>query len=329
LIDDWDSARPPDKVAYLKQSFIGGIIFFAFFIRTNGLLLLPTLFFYELLRLVKLKPSFSELKKHLLLLATPYLAFLLLWAITSLIFPDGQSSHLAHYQNFRFSQLGEYLRFYTNLGEEFFAEILFAKFTYLLFGFFFFAGIFLKFKENLLFILYFFFTVVLYISWPHKQGIRFLFPILPFFFYLALQGFRAVLPKNSKIASLFPRLILSALILVFFIISTLNLRENLLHPQESNGPFDAVSIELFEYIKKTLPEESVVVFFKPRVMRLMSDRDSILILSCENLPRGEYLVINKKWEDMGQIAPAEAKNCSPALEKLFWNRRFILYQIAP
>jgi len=215
------------------------------------------------------------------------------------------------------------------LGEEFFAEILFANFIYLLFGIFFFAGVFLKFKENILIILYFFFTVALYISWPHKQGIRFLFPILPFFFYLALQGFRAVLPKNSKIASLFPRLILSALILVFFIISTLNLRENLLHPQESNGPFDAVSIELFEYIKKTLSEESVVVFFKPRIMHLMTNLDSILILSCENLPRGEYLVINKKWEDMGQIAPDEAKSCSVGLEKLFWNRRFILYHIAP
>ena len=329
LMDDRDSARPPDKIAYLKQSLIGGIIFFAFFIRTNGLLLLLSLFAYEILRLVKLKTSFSELKKQILLLATPYLTFILLWGLTSLIFPDGQASHLSHYQNFHFSQLGDYLLFYTNLGEEFFAEIVFAKIIYLLFGFFFFVGIFLKSKENILFILYFFFTVALYISWPHKQGIRFLFPILPFFFYLALQGFRVVPLKKSKIASLFPRLILAALILVFFVISTLNLRENLLHPQESNGPFDEVSIELFEYIKKTLPEKSRVVFFKPRVMRLMTDRDSILILSCENLPRGEYLVINKKWEDMGQIAPDEAKSCSVGLEKLFWNRRFILYHIAP
>ena len=331
LIDRCDFSRDPNRLAYLKEIAIGIIIFAAFLTRTNGLLLLPTLFFYQLHLLLNRKDAFHAGKKHLLLFALPYLSFFSLWAISSLIFPGGQASHLSHYQNFQFSQLGSYLLFYTKLGESFFAEILYAKIVYALFGFFFFAGILLKFKENILFILYFSLTLLLYISWPYTQGIRFLFPILPLFIYLAAQGFDALLsllPKKIKpTLTLFPRIAISLLALLFFSLSAQAAAENIQNERAIHGPFDEVSIELFEYIKKNLPEDSLIIFFKPRVMRLMTDRDAILVLSCENLSKGDYVVINKKWEDMGQIAPEEIESCPADLENIYKNRRFIIYQI--
>ncbi|NQU30361.1 MAG: hypothetical protein HQ525_06810 [Anaerolineae bacterium] len=331
LIDRPDAVPSSNGSGYARRILIGGMMFAAFFVRTNGLLLLPTLVAYEIFLLVKGKMDFVEIKKNILLLATPYLVFFALWILTSLIFPDGQASHLSLYENFRLSQLWPYLLFYLNLGQSFFAEIAYAQVLYGIFCLFFLAGIFRKFKENILFILYFVLTLLLYISWPALQGIRFLFPIIPVFIYLAAQGFGVILSfmteRTSKIIQLFYRGVLIYLALAFFVISGQGALGNLASEREIHGPFDEVAIELFDYVKKNLPEDSLIIFFKPRIMRLMTGRDSILVLTCENLEHGDYVVINKKWEDMGQIAPEEITSCPIGLEKLYNNRRFVVYQI--
>ena len=118
-----------------------------------------------------------------------------------------------------------------------------------------------------------------------------------------------------------------ALALLFFIRSAQTSLQNLENGRAIHGPFDETSIELFEYIKSNLPEDSLFIFFRPRVMRLMTDRDAILVLSCENLSKGDYVVINKKWEDMGQIAPEEIKSCPIALNDIYKNRRFVIYEV--
>ena len=41
----------------------------------------------------------------------------------------------------------------------------------------------------------------------------------------------------------------------------------------------------------------------------------------------DYVVINFKWEDMGQIAPEEISSCATPLEELYKNRRFVIYKI--
>jgi len=120
-------------------------------------------------------------------------------------------------------------------------------------------------------------------------------------------------------------LVYAALTMLFF--SAQQALNNLANDRAIHGPFDEVSIDIFEYIKKTIPEDSRVIFFKPRVMRLMTERDSILVLACENLTNGDYVVVNKKWEDMGQIAPEKITACPVPLTALYKNRRFILYEI--
>lgn len=63
-------------------------------------------------------------------------------------------------------------------------------------------------------------------------------------------------------------------------------------------------------------------------MRLMTDRDSILVLSYENLFKADFMAISLKWEEMGQIAPEEIAFCPISLNKIYKNRRFVLYQIS-
>ncbi|MBT3338445.1 MAG: phospholipid carrier-dependent glycosyltransferase [Anaerolineae bacterium] len=331
FMDRLDAPSAPEKSTNLQRILVGGAIFVAFLTRTNGLLLLPSLVVYEIFSLVKRRQNFKQVKEYLPSSLISPLIFLGLWGLSSLFLPDGQASHLAQYENFHFSQLWDFLIFYAKLGVAFFAEIPGALFLYFIFIIFFFVGIIFKFKENFLFLLYFFSTLLAYLSWPHLQGIRFLFPILPIFIYVAAQGVRKVLSQTSGSSAEFLEviyrgvLVYAALTMLFF--SAQQALNNLANDRAIHGPFDEVSIDIFEYIKKTIPEDSRVIFFKPRVMRLMTERDSILVLACENLTNGDYVVVNKKWEDMGQIAPEKITACPVPLTALYKNRRFILYEI--
>ena len=327
LIDYWDSDVLPPKQKYLHQMMIGLAIFAAFITRTNGLLLLPSLMAYEIFFAVKRRTIKASLSRWLL----PLITFLLLWGIFSIIFPDGQASHLEHYQNFEISQLWKFSAAYIRMAGEFFGENYIAPFFYVIFGVFFIVGFFSKFKENLLFSLYLFSTLLLYVSWPYLQGVRFLFPILPFFAYISLQGmwtFSQQLPEaSSRWLTFFYRGLLVTIIATMFIASFQYASQNLAQDRAIHGPFDDVAIELFEYVKNQTPEDSRIIFFKPRIMTLMTGRDSILVLSCDNLAKADYVVINLKWEDMGQIAPEEITSCATPLGELYKNRRFVIYKI--
>ena len=70
----------------------------------------------------------------------------------------------------------------------------------------------------------------------------------------------------------------------------------------------------------------MIDFFKPRAMRLFTDRDSIMVLECDHIPRGDYIVLHKTWE-YSQILPDEIQSCGIPLKNVYENRRFIVYQI--
>jgi hypothetical protein len=87
---------------------------------------------------------------------------------------------------------------------------------------------------------------------------------------------------------------------------------------------------MFEFVRQETPTESVIVFFKPRVMQMLTSRDSLLIDRCNLLGQGDYVVINtKRDEKYGQVNPNELPACNPDLasEPVFSNRRFVVYQV--
>ena len=98
-----------------------------------------------------------------------------------------------------------------------------------------------------------------------------------------------------------------------------------------DGPFDATSTELFDWIRTGTSPESVVIFDKPRAMRLLTDRDALLIDRCDQLGRGRYVVIRLKGGGMNQVPPYEVTTCNPALDltPAFANRDYHVYRISP
>jgi hypothetical protein len=86
---------------------------------------------------------------------------------------------------------------------------------------------------------------------------------------------------------------------------------------------------MFEFIREQTPADSVVIFFKPRAMRLRTERDSFFTTRCEDLPDGDYVVIEKSMGAYDQIRREDLTHCNPAvsLTPVYEKDQFVVYQV--
>jgi hypothetical protein len=103
------------------------------------------------------------------------------------------------------------------------------------------------------------------------------------------------------------------------------------HRAPSSGPFEPVSTEMIEVIKTRTAPGSVIVFDKPRAMSLMTGRDALLIDECDQLGKGNFVVLRKAGAavDVDQVRPDEILTCnqSLAITPMFENQKYIVYRI--
>ena len=114
---------------------------------------------------------------------------------------------------------------------------------------------------------------------------------------------------------------------IFLVRSSMSAYANVQANRAINGPFDPFSMEVYNYIKEKTPPESVVIFFKPRVMVLMTEHPTIMSTECERMGKGDYLVLSRKVGENQQITPDEIDSCNLPLNQVLKNNRFIVYQI--
>jgi hypothetical protein len=114
---------------------------------------------------------------------------------------------------------------------------------------------------------------------------------------------------------------------IFLFISSANAYGNLQNDRTINGPFDPFSREVYDYVKEETPPDSVVIFFKPRVMAIMTDHPTIMSTECDRMLKGDYLVLSRKVGENQQITPEEIGSCNLPLNQVLKNNRFIVYQI--
>jgi hypothetical protein len=320
-----------------RNAWLGIVLFLAFFVRTNGILLVPTLFLVQVFTWSRMNPRPAPDWKRILGVGLlPYYLFAILSLINLVIFPAGEGSHVERLFSLSLSTLANNLDAYFALPAYFFDDLPRPEILYGLLLPFMLGGIILNHREDIHFIIYILLSYALFILWPDQQGIRFLFPLLPLFIYFALRGMQATffaLTEKYRAAGLRLTVIFWLIILGVFSWTVIGMaRDNL---SQGRGPygnaFDPLSLEMFEFIKNT-PSDSVVGFYKPRAMRLFTDRDSLLIDNCDRLPEhADYLVLRKSRGAVDQIAPGEVTTCNPSvsLTEVFDNAKFIVYQISP
>ena len=320
-------ARLNVKHGVWMYAFLGAAIFAAFFIRTTGVILLVSFLVYQAWLFSHEKERRNEFAKNT---AFTIAAFVALWLVSSLIFPNGQGSYLQQLTGFTSEILFNNIHDYFYLFVQFFGSNPAWTYIYLILVVFFMMGIWTQRKVDQFLIIFFVLHFATMLIWPEWQGIRFIFPLLPIFIYFAFQGMKVMIGKlPAKYRSIGNGLNLMFWLVIagiFLFNSGMSAYTNLREGRKINGPFDSFSDEMFNYIKTETPTDSVIVFFKPRAMRLFTNRDSIMSLECDRLTLGNYVVLHKTWE-YSQILPGEIQNCNLPMGLVFENRRFLVYEI--
>ncbi|MEI6289242.1 MAG: hypothetical protein WCP19_02315 [Chloroflexota bacterium] len=313
------------NVIYLL--FTGLSIFLAFFIRVNGILLfvpLIILIIFEKKLTWKNKISFGII---------PFLSFLIIFLIQIVIFPGGQSSYFTHFSLLSINGIFQNIVYYLLLPFHLFDELPLPYFLWLFVCVFFGIGLYLRFRKNIALITYSFSTILLFIFWPERQGLRFIYPVLPIILILSFEGLQLVSEniknKWNKYISWGFGSVWFAVITIALFISSSNAYNNLLNGRVINGPYDSYSREMFEFISEKTPADSVYIFMRPRAFRLFTGRDSFMSDQCSGLVKGDFVILHQKMTDMGQIDPQKVAACDKTikLDEVFSSKRFVVYHI--
>lgn len=305
----------------------GALVFLAFFLRTNGILLLVPLGWVMFMGdpknwRVSLRRSIPTL-----------LSFSILTVGQMFVFPAGQSSYFSHFSMFSILRLWQNFIYYLQLPAMFFDPFPGATGLYILLSIFAIFGLKKTLKRDPALYLYGLLTVSLFVFWPERQGLRFIYPVLPVFFIAVCSGIQYLLKKltsRTKLVAQHGLNIFFAVILVgLFSISARTAYQVTQGGREINGPFDPYSMQMYEFIKEQTPAESVIIFVKPRALRLFTGRDAFMTDRCEDLATAGYIVLSQKMEDNGQISPDKIDSCNITneLKEVFRNKRFLAYKI--
>src|SRR5690349_1586326 len=269
----------------LELVLLGIGIFVATIIRTQGIVLLASFLAVRCIDLWKNRTNRELLNASAKNIVVVSLTFGVLWLLYALLFPSGNESYLIQYKDFQLASAISFIHNYFHAFNLFFGESAIWTILYYAFFAFFLIGAWRKRREDLVFIVFFFLWIILIITWPSWQGIRFIFPLLPIFLYFTFEGMKSVLEKLPPNYACTGQWIFyglwSVVIVIFLFNSTVNAFNNLKNDRAINGPFDTYSREVYEYIKEKTPANSVVVFFKPRAMRLMTEHDSLMSTECD------------------------------------------------
>lgn len=318
----------PDRYGPL---WLGAVIAAAFFVRTTGILLLASYLVVQTFAVWRQRADRVALQSTLKRVLTVSTTFALLWAAYALLFPGGGESYFAQYEDFQLETVSGFASGYFGLFSLFFGESTGWRYLYYIVLIFAVIGAWVRRKDEPVFIIFFALWMLLLVTWPFWQGPRFIFPLLPIFIYFAFHGMQRVihaLPAayqraGNGVSFAFWLVIIG----IFLFDSGASAYDNLRNDRVINGPYDPVSREVYSFIQEETPPDSVVVFFKPRAMRLMTGRDTLMINECKGIPKGDYVVLSKKVGENNQVPPEQIAACNLSLKEVFDNRRFVIHQI--
>ena len=335
--------------------FLGVLIALSFFVRTNGILLLMTLGVVHLTRIAKdaiSQPSsgadgprhlggiffqlYRNVREDAWTLPLPYVCFAICVLAWQYVLPEGGSTYVSQFKGLTLSIIKDNVYLYVKSPLSFFRipaapGALLAKLLFLgsipLFA----VGVFRRFGKDDHVLVYGALTLLLYVFWPY-QGERFIFPLLPFYISFALIGLEGSVTASRKG---WQSAILRGLPVIFVILffcwhSIAFAHRNLLERRiEPTGPYVSTSQDVFSFISHHTDPDDIIVFFKPRTMRLFTGRQSIMTGKVEELKRGDYLCIYLRDDAQDQLTYGAVTNLIEGgqVQLVYQNKDFQVFRI--
>jgi hypothetical protein len=304
--------------------------------------LIPALLVCQIVEKKRSALSFRAWLRESKLDILPYVSFLVLVFMSSRLLPEGGGSQIPHLLSVSAGQISSNIIYYLKLPAGFFGRGYLPAAIYILTFPFMVYGIIKGLKRDYAYVVYALCTMGIYVLWPERQGIRFIFSVLPFYIYFSYLGLLSVpgpprsIAKESTREPGIKRNILffstSLFIAIYLLVQTLaSAYPNIKGRMVLDGPFTPTSIEMFNYILRTTDKNDTVVFFKPRAMTLITGRRSFASTDPSQVmaAKGAYLVIHKRADSYLQLYPPGDlfQKFQDVFEPGFENRDFLIYRI--
>ena len=303
-------------------------MFISYSIRINGIILLPCLLLTQIL---EYKYSINEYnRKYLTILkySISYITFSVLILIMGMTLPRG-STYADYFALVTLKGIFSNVVYYANLLGHFFSTLIpkSGKIIYLMTIPFVILGLLEKIKKDYLYFAFSISTVFVYILAPGRDGLRYLFPIIPFYLYFLFSGINKISlilsNKNIKIdmglMAGIPLILLFLLTISVNIYGQYNMKENIMP-----GPYQKDSVELFNYILLNTNKDSIVIFDRPRLITLYTNRKSAKIANFDKIKESgaDFVVCSRNSQ-----VDLEMQKFSQEVKKIFMNNAFNLYRL--
>jgi hypothetical protein len=310
---------------------VGALIAFSYQIRSNGIFLLVVLLTTQLaFALNKSDTAYSRFILVQRYVAPALFAFLLITGTFEYMLPTGGESHYGFFKNLSFKQIFINLGYNIKMiGTFFYApgnQLVLLSTAPL-----FFIGVYFEWKRQWGILLYIALVLGLYSLWPFQQGIRYMYPVIPFYLLFVFWGLESIYRLSSK--SALTTLVggtygfLGFILVAYFLVSSIQYVH--LHRNygmlNSDGPFGASSMQLYEYINENTSPNDVVVFRKPRAILLMTQRVGIMLNSAQGMEKAQYVVLDLHNESVSLRESYDRGDWGGAL--VFSNKGFKVYKV--
>ena len=315
----------------LQSILIGASVFMTTFLRATGVFLLGAFLMVEFFKLLANRNDRRQVMEIIVNSFVSCFAFAVLWGASLMLLPSGGESYLSQYSTLTLDIVRMNINLYFMIFRDFFGNGTVWRYIYYALFLFFLVGAWVRRKHEPVFIAFFVIWMLVHITYPYWQGPRYMFPLVPIFIYFTFHGMKAVLAKIPAQhqwmgnAALYSFWLLTAGIFLYN--SGRSGYLNLQSGRAINGPFDPYSREVYQFIQEETPPDSVVIFFKPRVMVLMTGHNTIMSTECERMLLGDYLVLSRKVGENQQIPPEQIDACNLPLVTELKNNRFVVYEI--
>lgn len=272
-MNDQTSILSSDKTKWLQSCLTGILIYLAYGTRTLGICLIPVLLLLDwkknkkisLATIITIGSAFALIMLQFLLIPetgnyADQLPKSLLGIISMLV------ASFLHYFGM-YASISTIIPFHSYIIQ----TIVFLVVLELVI-----VGLFVRLKQTVTsYELFFLVYNVALLFWPSYQGMRFILPMIPFYFLFFLEGVQFLFDRVKKYSLWVPR-ILSLSLLLFILFSYHSIFVSLI-PRTVSDIERQETQELFHFVQNETTSKDVIAFFKPRVLALFTDRKSVAL----------------------------------------------------
>lgn len=296
------------------NGLLGAVIAVACFFRTPGILLLATLLCTQLLVFFQFfwiersgqdaSASMSTLirllrqtrARGLGIHCLPYGVYLVMVAAWRALLPYDGSAYTNILHHITPGTIKYHLEYYATLPIYFYTGAPFPTLIYILSLPLALVGVARRFRSDYHVLVFTCLTLALYVLWPEVQGLRFIYPLLPFYISFVLTGLEAFSgredsPRHALRTTLCALPVIVVLV-SFGLHSAATTRTNLLNSRiAESDAFNEATQDMFTFIQTNTEPDSTIAFFKPRLMHMITGRPSLLITTVPELPKADYFCL--------------------------------------